>query len=119
VYYDAFVLSQKKDAICALRTGLAAISLSVAAGGAGKTAVSGSGHRYEEGTPIGPLRFKGGASQAAPAQGDDLSAWSLLAPEDGEAEVSATAGHKLVVAATDAAGRAVAASASVTVVVGA
>ncbi len=119
VYYDAFVLSQKKDAICALRTGLAAISLFVAAGGAGKTAVSVSGHLYEDGTPIGALRFKVGASQAAPALGDDLSAWSLLAPEDGEAEVSATAGHKLVVAATDAAGRAVAASASVTVVVGA
>lgn len=119
VYYDAFVLANKRDAIYALRTALAPIAVSCQAGAAGKTLVAVSGHLYEDGSEIGALRYKIGASQAAPSLGDDISTWSALTLTDGAAELTATAGHKLVVAAADGAGKAVAASASVTVVVGA
>ena len=94
------------------------IAVSSEAGGTGKTVVTVSGHCYEDGSAVGALRYRMGASQAAPSLGDDLSAWSILTLTDGAAEMNATAGHKLVVAAVDGAGKAVAASATVTVVVG-
>ncbi len=119
VYYDAFVLAGKRDAIYVLRTGLTPISLSVAAGGSGKTRATVSGQTYEDGTAIGELVYKAASGQAAPALGDDLSGWSALTLSGGSADLTATAGHKLVVAARDAAGKAVAASAPVTVVIGA
>ena len=119
VYYDAFVLQSKASALYALRTGLAPLTLSCSAGGNGKTKVTISGTAYEDGTAIGELVYKTAAAQAAPALGDDLSGWSVLTLADGSAEIAATAGHKLVVAARDGEGRAVAASLSVTVVIGA
>jgi hypothetical protein len=119
VYYDAFVLANKTTALYALRTGLAKLTLTCAAGGSGKTVASVSGMDYEDGTAVGELVYKAAAAQAAPALGDDLSAWSMLTLADDSAEISATAGHKLVVAARDGEGKAVAASAPVTVVIGA
>lgn len=61
----------------------------VAAGGSGKThaAVTGNGSQT--------LRYKTGASQAAPGLGDDISGWTAF-PADGEIAVTAT--HYLVVA---------------------
>jgi len=78
-----------------------------------------SGTAYQDGSPVGALVYKAAAAQTAPALGDDISTWSALTLVNGAAELSATAGHKLVVAARDAAGKAVAASAPVTVVIGA
>jgi|GEM_PF-53671 len=119
VYYDAFVLNNKKDALYALRTALAAIALSCAAGSSStKTVATVTKHEYAPGTPIGTLVYKTGAAQAAPALGDDLSAWTALTLTDGAAELIVTAGHKLVVACRDAAGKAVASSDVVAVVVG-
>jgi hypothetical protein len=119
VYYDAFVLDNKRDALYALRTALATLGLTSEAGGTGISSITVSGHLYEDGSPVGALKYKAAASQAAPALGDDLASWSDLTLEGGMAELSLTAGHKLVVAAADEDGRAVAASQPVTVVVGA
>lgn len=119
VYYDAFVLSQKVNALYALRTALKAIALGCAAGsGSTKTVATVSGYKYDDGTAVGTLVYKSGAAQAAPALGDDLSAWTALTLTDGKAELTVTAGHKLVVACRDAAGKAVASSDAVAVVVG-
>jgi N4-gp56 family major capsid protein len=119
VYYDAFVLNNKKDALYALRTALHAITLSCAAGAdSTHTVASVSGYKYDDGTNVGTLVYKTGAAQAAPALGDDLSAWTALTLTDGAATLAVTATHKLVVACRDANGKAVASSAAVTVVVG-
>lgn len=120
VYYDAFVLNNKRDALYALRTTPHVVALSCAAGsGATKTVAIVSGYRYEDGTAAGTPVYKAASGQAAPALGDDLSSWSALNLTGDEAELTVTAGHKLVVALRDAAGRAVGSSAPVTVVVGA
>ena len=120
VYYDAFVLNNKRDALYALRTAPHAVALSCAAGsGATKTMATVSGYRYEDGTAAGTPVYKAASGQAAPALGDDLTSWSALNLTGDEAELTVTAGHKLVVALRDAAGRAVGSSAPVTVVVGA
>lgn len=119
VYYDAFVLDNKRDALYALRTALKAIALSCAAGsGSTKTVATVSGYKYDDGTNVGALVYKTGAAQAAPALGDDLSAWTALTLTNGTAELTVTATHKLVVACRDANGKAVASSDAVTVVVG-
>jgi hypothetical protein len=114
------VLVSKRDAIYALRTALEPLTLVIAAGsGVGKSTMSVSGHAYDGGEDIGALVYKSGASQAAPALGDDLSGWTGLTLTEGSAEITATGGHKLVVAAKDASGKAVATSEPVTVVAGA
>jgi N4-gp56 family major capsid protein len=120
VYYDAFVLGQKVNALYALRTALKTIALSCAAGVDNThTVATVSGYKYDDGTNIGTLVYKTGASQAAPALGDDISSgWTELTLASGAATLAVTATHKLVVACRDAAGKAVASSAAVTVAVG-
>lgn len=119
VYYDAFVLNNKKDALYALRTALHAVTLACAAGsGATKTVATVSGYKYADGTNVGTLVYKSASGQAAPALGDDLSAWNVLTLTDGAAELTVTSGHKLVVALRDAANMAVGSSDAVAVVVG-
>jgi len=118
VYYDAFVLDNKKDALYVLRSALTKIGLTSTAGASGKTILTLNGHAYDDGNAIGTLCYKAGASQAAPALGDDLSAWTGINLTDNAVEVTATAGHKIVVAARDAAGKAIGSSAPVTVVAG-
>jgi len=113
------VLDNKRDALYALRTALAVIGLACGAGSSStKTVATVTKHEYAPGTPIGTLVYKTGAAQAAPALGDDLSAWTELTLANGAAELTVTANHKLVVAARNVAGKAVASSAAVTVVVG-
>lgn len=120
IYYDAFVLKNKKDAIYALRSAPAALTLSLAAGSsAGKTAATLTGYRYLDGTAIGRLVYKSAATLAAPGLGEDLSAWTEARFEDGAAELSATNGHKLAVAAVNEAGRCIAVSRAETVIAGA
>lgn len=119
VYYDAFVLSNKRGALYALRTQLSPLTLLCAAGSSGKTIATVSGAAYDDGTPIGTLVYKAASGQTAPALGDDLSTWTQLTLVDGAAEIASAAGYKLVVAASDDSGRAVAASQPVTVVIGA
>ena len=119
VYYDAFVLNNKKDALYALRTALAALTLSCAAGAdATHTVATVGGTAYSDGTAIGTLVYKTASGQAAPALGDDLSSWTELTLTSGAATIAVTATHKLVVALRDAAGKAVGTSAAVTVAVG-
>jgi hypothetical protein len=119
VYYDAFVLDNKRDAIYVLRTALAPLALSCAAGsGANTTLATVSGFAYEDGTPVGEMVYKSGASLTAPNLGDDLSGWTELTLTDGTAELTVTSGHKLVAALRDPAGKAVGASAPVAVVTG-
>lgn len=89
VYFDAFVRSNKRMALYALFGELGSLTMRLAAGGSGKThaAVTGNGSQT--------LRYKTGASQAAPGLGDDISGWTAF-PADGEIAVTAT--HYLVVA---------------------
>lgn len=119
VYYDAFVRNNKRDAIYVLRTGLGALTATSAAGsGVGKTAVTVSGHQLTPYDAVGTLVYKTGTSVTAPTLGADLSGWTVLNLIDGAAELTATNGHKLCVAAKDAQGKCVAASAVVDVVSG-
>ena len=77
--------------------------------GKGKVTVSGN-------TSGATLVYKTASSVTAPTLGTDLSSgWTAL-PADGV--VSATSGHKIVVAAMDANKKAVATSAAVNVAVG-
>lgn len=116
VYYDAFVLDNKRDGLYALRSAAAQISVTSAAGTAsGTTELTLTGHEFSDGAAVGKLKYKTASSVTAPALGDDLSAWTDLSVEDGAAVVSATTGHKLAVAAADADGRCVAVSGVVTV----
>lgn len=100
VYYDAFVLDNKRDALYVLRGELTELQLALVAGEtAGNTKVTVTGN--VDGCT---LKYKTGASQAAPAVGTDLTSWADL-PAGGE--VAVTAGNYLVVAAADAEGKAV------------
>lgn len=119
VYYDAFVLNNKKDALYALRTALHTITLACAKGADNSNTVATvTGYEYADGTPVGKLVYKTGASQAAPSLGDSLADWTELTLTNGSATLEVTANHKLVVAACDADGKAVGSSAAMTVVVG-
>ena len=90
-------------------------SLEAAAGeSAGATEITLSGYAFQDGAPVGKLKYKSAASLAAPALGDDIGGWTDLALEDGKATLTVTGGHKLVVAAADGDGRCVAVSNPVT-----
>lgn len=113
IYHDCFVFDKKKVGIAveygAFGTLTAAMTAETTAG-KGKVTVSGN-------TSGATLVYKTAASVTAPTLGTDLSSgWTEL-PADGV--VSATSGHKIVVAAVDDDDKAVATSASITVVVGA
>jgi len=112
IYHDCFVFDKKKVGIAvnygAFGTLTAAMTAETEAG-KGKVTVSGN-------TSGATLVYKTASSVTAPTLGTDLSSgWTAL-PADGV--VSATSGHKIVVAAMDADKKAVAASAAITVVVG-
>ncbi|MPM89224.1 hypothetical protein SDC9_136332 [bioreactor metagenome] len=110
VYFDAFVLNNKCNAIAAHFGKLGTLTTSMEASTSGKGIVTVTGNANG-----GTLVYKTGASQATATLGADVSGWTTL-PADGE--ISATSGHKLAVA-VNIGGKAVAASSAITVAVGA
>ncbi|MEG2857229.1 MAG: N4-gp56 family major capsid protein [Clostridia bacterium] len=103
-YYDAFVLDNKKCALYALRGTLAALTVTSIAGSAsGKTKVTVKGASDAIGL-MGTLVYKAGASQAAPALGDDVSGWAALTEGT---DITATNGQKIAVAIKDEGGKAI------------
>lgn len=110
VYYDAFVLNNKKKAIAAQYGGtLGELTLSMTADESGKGVLNISGGKG------GTLVYKTASSVTAPTFGGDVSAWTVV-PDDGI--ISAIAGNKVAVA-IKVNGKAVAASSAISVVVGA
>lgn len=113
IYYDTFVLDNKKGAVAVLYGTLGKLTVSMTAESTGTGKVKAYGNVSE--TVSGKLVYKTGSSVSAPAFGADVSSWTEL-PAD--SVITATAGNKLCVAeAVD--GKAVAASDVVTVTVGA
>jgi N4-gp56 family major capsid protein len=110
VYYDAFILNNKKNAIATQFGKLGTLTASMEASTSGKGLLTITGN-----TNGGKLVYKTGASQAAATLGADVSNWTEV-PANGE--ITATATHKVAVA-LDIDGKAVAASAAITVDVGA
>lgn len=109
IYYDAFVLDNKKKAIAVLYDGLGAIGASMTAAGSGKGKLSITGNIS------GSLVYKAGASVTAPKTvGEDISGWTAL-PADGV--ITAASGNKVIVAVS-VGGKAVAASEVIDAVVG-
>lgn len=112
VYHDCFVFDNKKVGIAVNYGAFGSLDISMTAeetSGKGKVTVTGN-------SSGATLVYKTAASVTAPTVGADLTAWTAL-PADGI--VSATATHKIVVAARDADKKAVATSAAITVDVGA
>lgn len=89
VCYDAFVLDGKRSAIYVHQNDIGQLNISSAKAGTGKTKIE------VDGGEMGRLLYKTGASQAAPAYGDNLTGWTQL-PADGV--ISATDGHSIAVA---------------------
>lgn len=110
VYYDAFVLNNKKNAIAVCYGAPSTIKASMTAGASGKGTVTVTGI-----TAGGTLVYKTGASQTAASLGDNVSSWETL-PANGL--ISATSSHKLAVAVKDADGKAIATADVITVAVG-
>ena len=111
IYYDAFVLNNKKNAI-AVNYGQAltlTAEMTAKETGTGVVTVKGS---VNGGTVV----YKTGTSQKEAALGEDISGWTEL-PADGV--ISATSGHKAAVAVRDADGKAIATASVITVSVGA
>ncbi len=100
IYYDAFVLNNKKNAVAVLFGELGELKAEMTAADAGKGKVT------VKGNVAGKLVYKAGASAAAPKLGEDISNWTAL-PADGI--ITAAAGNKVAVAAS-ADGKAVAAA---------
>lgn len=115
-YFDAFVLDNKRKAIAIHRSQLLTLTVTNAAGGSGKTKfTAASGHKGALGVEMGTLVYKIAANQAAPALGDDLADWDALTLD---ADISATSGHKYVVALKDRHGKCIGASAAAVVTLG-
>lgn len=110
VYYDAFILNNKAKAIAVQFGKLGTLTASMEASTSGKGVITVTGNANG-----GTLVYKTGSSQAAAALGADVSSWTTL-PANGE--ISATSGHKVAVA-VNIGGKAVAASSTITVAVGA
>ena len=112
LYHDCFVFDKKKVGIAVNYGKFGTLTATMTAEettGKGKVTIA-------ETVSGATLVYKTASSVTAPALGTDLSSgWTAL-PADGV--VSATSGHKIVVAAMDADNKAVAASAAITVVVG-
>ena len=114
VYYDAFVLDMKKDAIYSYQTALGSIDAKSEAGsttGSTKISVSGADICIKAGVEY---YYKIDTAAAQVTFGNALSGFTKLESE--EIEIASTAGKKLVVAAV-VNGIAVAASTAVDVVV--
>ena len=113
IYHDCFVFDNKKAGIAVNYGAFGTLTATMTA----ETA-SGKGKVKVEGNISGAaLVYKTASSVTAPTLGTDLSSgWTAL-PADGV--VSATSGHKIVVAAKDADNKAVATSSAITVTVGA
>lgn len=113
VYYDAFVLNQQKNAISAQFGKASTLTTAMVAGDSGKGVVTVTGVT----NGMTKLVYKTGASQAATTPGTDLTTgWTAL-PADGI--VTATATHKIAIAAVDENNIAIATAPAITVVVGA
>lgn len=101
VYYDAFVLSNKKKAIYVHTTGaLGELTVTSTAGESGKSVIT-----VDKAAGVDRMFVYKTASSSAPsvAYDDDLSAWTEL-PADGI--ITATSGHKITVAEVNASGKA-------------
>ncbi len=110
IYYDAFVLNNKKNAIAVNFGHALTLTATMTASESGKgilTVQNASG---------GTLCFKAAASQKAAALGEDISSWDEI-PENGE--ISASSGNKIAVALRDDNGKAIATAEVIAVVVGA
>lgn len=110
VYYDAFVLDNKKDMIATQYGDFGTLTLTMEVGASGKGTLTITGN-----TNGGKLVYKTAASVTAATLGGDVSSWTAV-PTGGV--ISATTGHKVAVA-IDVDGKAVAASEAITVAVGA
>lgn len=109
VYYDAFILNNKKNAIATQYGKLGTLTLTMEGSTSGKGVLSVAGN-----TNGGKIVYKTGATQAAATLGADVSEWTAV-PANGEIEATAT--HKVVVAIS-VDDKAVATSAAITVDVG-
>lgn len=99
VYYDCFVLDNKKNAVA---VGYTSFNITMTGTTVNKIA----------GYPAGTFVYKAGASVTAPKFGDDLSSWTAL-PADGA--TTASSGNKLCVAVRGSDGKCVTFSNVVTV----
>lgn len=90
IYYDAFVLNNKKNAVAVLFGALGEIRTEMTAADAGKGKVTVTGN------VAGKLMYKTGASVTASKLGDDISKWTEL-PAGGI--IAATTGNKVAIAA--------------------
>ena len=89
IYYDAFVLNNKKNAVAVLFGELGELKAEMTAADTGKGKVT------VKGNFAGKLMYKAGASVTAPKLGDDISKWTEL-PDDG---IITAAGNKVAIAA--------------------
>lgn len=99
VYYDCFVLDNKKNAVA---VGFTVFDITMTGAKVNKI----------EGWPAGTLVYKAAASVTAPKFGDNLSGWTVL-PADGT--TTASSGNKVCVAVRGADGKCVTFSNVVTV----
>lgn len=104
VYYDAFVLNNKKTAVAVCYGKLGTIDISAETTSSGKAIVTINSIKG------GNFVYKTGASQSAVSFGADVSSWATLKSGD---EIDVTSGHKIVVAVS-VNGKAVASSSPVT-----
>lgn len=105
VYYDAFVLENKKMCIAAAYGRLGTLDITVTETTSGKAVITVNGIKG------GRFVYKTGASQSAATFGSDVSSWTEFKSGD---EIEVTSGHKIAVAVS-VNGKAVAASAAVAV----
>lgn len=116
--YDAFVLNKKKGCLAALRSELATLTVTNAAGGSGKTKFTAvSGHMAAK-LALGKLCYKIGASVTAPVLGADLSNTTTYPELTLDTDITATSGHKYRVMLKDEDGKCIGISAEGTVAVG-
>ena len=105
VYYDAFVLKNKRVCTAVAYGRLGKLDITAKETSSGKAVIAINGIKG------GNFVYKTGASQSAVALGADVSSWTPVKSGD---EIDITSGHKIVVAVS-VNGKAVASSAPVTV----
>ena len=114
VYYDAFVLNMKKDAIYSYQSGLGVLSAASEAGSAaGSTLITAAGAELAMKAGV-EYYYKIDTTAASVTFGEELSGFTKMT--ESSIETASTAGKKLVVAAA-VDGKAVASSGEITVVV--
>lgn len=109
VYYDTFVLNNKKGMIATQYGNFGALTLSMEASTSGKGVLTVAGNKNG-----GKLVYKTASSVTAATAGSDVSTWTDV-PANGK--ISATAAHKVAVAIS-VDGKAVSGSEAITVTVG-